>query len=116
MKVNPFPVGNPRVMTRETLLQPPTAPLPWTTPVANTFHGILLVRVLPPQHMRIPLLGYRTRDARFTFPLCATCADQRQQRPCRHGVDKRSWVAAYTHVELNKALQLGYRVTDLYEV
>uniref|UniRef100_A0A183BXJ7 DNA-directed DNA polymerase n=1 Tax=Globodera pallida TaxID=36090 RepID=A0A183BXJ7_GLOPA len=32
MKVNPFPVGNPRVLTREVLLEPPTSPLPWTTP------------------------------------------------------------------------------------
>ncbi|KAL3109182.1 hypothetical protein niasHT_013962 [Heterodera trifolii] len=39
----------------------------------------------------------------------------RQQRPCRHDDDKRSWVCAYTHVELNKALQLGYVVTDLFE-
>lgn len=116
MKVNPFPVGNPQVLTRETLLQPPTAPLPWTSPDANTFRGILLVRVLAPPNMRLPLLGFRTRDGRFTFPLCAKCAQQRQQRPCRHTDMDRSWVAAYTHVELNKALQLGYRVIDLFEV
>lgn len=114
MKVNPFPVGNPRVLTRETLLQ--QSPIPWTSPAANKYRGILLVRMLPPTAMRLPLLGYRTRDGRFTFPLCAHCADQRQQRPCRHGPDKRSWVAGYTHVELNKALELGYRVTDVYEV
>uniref|UniRef100_A0A183BUV9 DNA-directed DNA polymerase n=1 Tax=Globodera pallida TaxID=36090 RepID=A0A183BUV9_GLOPA len=114
MKVNPFPVGNPRVLTREVLLQPPTLPLPWTAP--TEFRGLLLVRVLPPRDIRIPLLGYRTQDGRFTFPLCATCADRRQQRPCRHSPEKRSWVTAYTHVELNKALELGYVVTDLFEV
>ncbi|KAL3095260.1 hypothetical protein niasHT_020411 [Heterodera trifolii] len=76
---------------------------------------LLLVRVLAPRNFRVPLLGYRTNDGRFTFPLCAWCADLRQQRPCRHGDDKRSWVTAYTHVELNKALQLGYVVTDLFE-
>ncbi|KAL3080617.1 hypothetical protein niasHS_012961 [Heterodera schachtii] len=116
MKVNPFPVGNPRVLTREVLLQPPTAPLPWTCPENNTFRGLLLVRVLAPRNIRVPLLGYRTKDERFTFPLCGLCADRRQQRPCRHDDDKRSWVCAYTHVELNKALQLGYVVTDLFEV
>ncbi|KAL3114415.1 hypothetical protein niasHT_017279 [Heterodera trifolii] len=116
MKVNPFPVGNPRVLTREVLLHPPTAPLPWTCPENNTFRGLLLVRVLAPRNIRVPLLGYRTKDERFTFPLCGVCADRRQQRPCRHGDDKRSWVCAYTHVELNKALQLGYVVTDLFEV
>ncbi|KAL3113374.1 hypothetical protein niasHT_013200 [Heterodera trifolii] len=116
MKVNPFPVGNPMVLTREVLLHPPTAPLPWTCPENNTFRGLLLVRVLAPRNIRVPLLGYRTKDERFTFPLCGLCADRRQQRPCRHDDDKRSWVCAYTHVELNKALQLGYVVTDLFEV
>ena len=109
-------MGNPRVLTREVLLHPPTAPLPWTRPEKNTFRGLLLVRVLAPRHIRVPLLGYRTKDERFTFPLCAHCADRRQQRPCRHGDDKRAWVCAYTHVELNKALQLGYVVLDLFEV
>ncbi|KAL3091471.1 hypothetical protein niasHS_004876 [Heterodera schachtii] len=98
------------------LLRPPTAPLPWTAPETNIFRGLLLVRVLAPRNIRVPLLGYRTKDGRFTFPLCAWCADRRQQRPCRHDDDKRSWVTAYTHVELNKALQLGYVVTDLFEV
>ncbi|KAL3088910.1 hypothetical protein niasHT_028686 [Heterodera trifolii] len=116
MKANRFPVGNPRVLTREVLLHPPTTPLPWTAPENNIFRGLLLVRVLAPRNIRVPLLGYRTKDGRFTFPLCAWCADRRQQRPCRHGDDKRSWVTAYTHVELNKALQLGYVVTDLFEV
>ncbi|KAL3122347.1 hypothetical protein niasHT_000566 [Heterodera trifolii] len=116
MKVNPFPVGNPRVLTREVLLQPPTTPLPWTCSSNNTFRGLLLVRVLAPRLIRVPLLGYRTKDGRFTFPLCAWCADRRQQRPCQHDNYKRSWVCAYTHVELNKALQLGYIVVDLFEV
>ncbi|KAL3075850.1 hypothetical protein niasHT_032053 [Heterodera trifolii] len=116
MKANRFPVGNPRVVTREVLLHPPTAPLPWTSPENNSFRGLLLVRVLAPRNIRVPLLGYRTKDGRFTFPLCGWCADRRQQRPCRHGDDRRSWVTAYTHVELNKALQLGYVVTDLFEV
>ena len=109
-------MGNPRVVTREVLLVPPTPPLPWTCAEHNPFKGLLLVRVVAPRDIRIPLLGYRTRDGRFTFPLCATCAERRQQRPCRHDDSKRSWVTAYTHVELNKALQLGYRVTDLFEV
>ncbi|KAL3124876.1 hypothetical protein niasHT_001079 [Heterodera trifolii] len=116
MKANFFPVGNPRVLTREVLLRPPTAPLPWTAPENNTFRGLLLVRVLAPRNIRVPLLGYRTKDGRFTFPLCEWCADRRQQRPCHHGDDKRSWVTSYTHPELNKALQLGYVVNDFFEV
>ncbi|KAL3074713.1 hypothetical protein niasHT_037578 [Heterodera trifolii] len=65
MKANHFPVGNPRVLTREVLLRPPTAPLSWTTPENNTFRGLMLVRVLAPRNIRVPLLGYRTKDERF---------------------------------------------------
>ncbi|KAL3125722.1 hypothetical protein niasHT_002682 [Heterodera trifolii] len=120
MKAFDFPVGNPRVLTREVLLQPPTFPLPWRNANCNTFRKLLFVCVLPPDPvlspLRIPLLPYRTNDGRLTFLLCARCADNRQQRSCAHTDHLRSWNAAYTHVELNKALELGYAVTDLFEV
>uniref|UniRef100_A0A1I8BUV6 DNA-directed DNA polymerase n=1 Tax=Meloidogyne hapla TaxID=6305 RepID=A0A1I8BUV6_MELHA len=116
MKSKEFPIGHPVVLTRETLLSPQNAPLPWTNPQHNTYKGLLLARVLPPTTMYglPPLLGYRTHDGRLTFPLCAACADNKQQ--CHHIDKKRSWVAGYTHVELNKALELGYKVVDVHEV
>lgn len=114
MKTRPFPVGHPRVLTREQI----EPALPWTEAQQNGYKGVLKVRVLPSSThpLRIPLLPYRTLDGRLTFPLCAKCADKRQQRPCRHEERQRSWVAAYTHVELNRALQLGYRVLECFEV
>lgn len=117
MKALPFPVGNPRVITRETLLQEGGPPLPWRAP--QPYRGLLLVRVLPPlgaRALRVPLLPYRTRDGRLAFPLCARCADNCQQRACRHTDRQRSWTAAYTHAELNRALELGYLVIDVFEV
>ena len=119
MKSKQFPIGHPVVLTRETLLKPPNAPFPWTLPEHNTYKGLLLVRVLPPTTIMQgtpPLLGYRTHDGRLTFPLCAACADNKEQHICHHGDKKRSWVSGYTHVELNKALQLGYKVVDVHEV
>jgi len=80
--------------------------------------GILLVRVLAPQTLRRALLPYRTKDGRLTFPLCAKCADEmRQLEPCPHqALLERSWVSGFTHIELNRALQLGYTVIEGYEV
>uniref|UniRef100_A0A914N8J3 DNA-directed DNA polymerase n=1 Tax=Meloidogyne incognita TaxID=6306 RepID=A0A914N8J3_MELIC len=119
MKARTFPIGHPDVLTRDTLLLPPNNPLPWTTPEHNIYKGLLLVRVQPPNFMNgnlPPVLPYRTHDGRLTFPLCAKCADNRQQRPCTHGERERSWLTGYTHVELNYALERGYKVVDIYEV
>ena len=116
MKARPFPVGNPEVYTREHL--PNCPPLPWRRfpTTINPYKGLLYVRVLAPTTLRLPLLPYRTLDGRLTFPLCALCADRRQQRPCQHRDDQRAWSAAYTHAELNKALELDYQVLDIHEV
>uniref|UniRef100_A0A914P3H5 Uncharacterized protein n=1 Tax=Meloidogyne incognita TaxID=6306 RepID=A0A914P3H5_MELIC len=87
MKAREFPIGHPTILTRETLLDS----LPWTRPNDNVYKGLLLVRVVPPASIRglPPLLGYRTHDGRLTFPLCAACADDRQQHQCHHSEKQR---------------------------
>ena len=64
------------------------------------------------------MLPYRTKDGRLTFPLCAKCADEMLQLdPCpHHDWRDRTWAAAFTHTELNRAIELGYTVTEGYEV
>ncbi|KAL3110923.1 hypothetical protein niasHT_014860 [Heterodera trifolii] len=142
MKTRPFPIGTPRVWTGEQLWQqqpqtaggqpdtdragpPPPAlrptALPWCRPEDNPFRGFLFCRVLPPSADELgdrePLLPYRTQaDGRLTFGLCARCAELRQQRTCRHTERERAWTAAYTHVEVNRAMLLGYRVLQVHEV
>nr|CAD2183600.1 unnamed protein product [Meloidogyne enterolobii] len=116
MKARSFPIGHPSVLTREVLLS--STSLPWTSTEQNIYQGLLLVRVLPPTTLNglPPLLAYRTYDGRLTFPFCSTCANNKQQRHCRHGDRQRSWVSGYTHVELNRAIELGYKVIDIHEV
>uniref|UniRef100_A0A183C300 DNA-directed DNA polymerase n=1 Tax=Globodera pallida TaxID=36090 RepID=A0A183C300_GLOPA len=135
MKYRPFPTGVPRVLTGDQL-HAQQQPMPWTSPGDNPFCGFLLCRVLPPTPAELgerhTLLPFRTRGGRLTFPLCALCAElgnadgrakQHPQRQCpralprcRHVEQQRAWTHAYTHVELNAALALGYRVLTLYEV
>lgn len=137
MKYRAYPLGNPTVLTREQLLTSKTdrrreeeqrdssssicPPLPWTEPEQNPFQGFLLCRVCPPLpamlRARKALLPMRTQAARLVFTLCAQCAERcRSTPPCRHTAAQRSWIAAYSHFELNKALEIGYTVTDLFEV
>ncbi|KAL3123204.1 hypothetical protein niasHT_006534 [Heterodera trifolii] len=101
-------------------LCPPPA-LPWRRPEDNPFRGFLFCRVLPPTAEELgdrePLLPYRTQaDGRLIFGLCARCSELRQQRICHHTERERAWTAAYTHVELNRALSIGYRVMNVHEV
>lgn len=114
MKYGEFPVGYPEVFSRETF----AGAVPWTRPEDNRYKGLIYCRVRAPERMRRPLLPYRTPDGRLVFPLCRRCADERNQlRVCPHTTDKdRTWAEAYTHLELNKALTMGYVVTEVYEV
>lgn len=109
-----FPIGDPRVLTTEEV----STPRPWTHSGDNPYRGLLLVQVLPPQHLLRPLLPYRTPAGRLVFPLCGACsrAGEQRRRRCRHEPYERAWVAGYTHFELNLALDLGYRVMEVYEV
>lgn len=127
MKYRAYPMGAPRVLTREQLelaADDPARccpPLPWIEAAANPFKGFLLCRVCPPLPARIgahkPLLPMRTQSDRLVFGLCRACAERCHQRAtCQHTARERSWIAAYSHFELNRAMDLGYSVTALYEV
>ena len=114
MKYCEFPIGYPTLLARETFANMQ----PWTKPEDNPYKGIIYCRVVAPDHLKRPLLPYRTQDKRLVFPLCRRCADEHNQlQPCRHEDDRdRSWVEGFTHAELNKALSLGYVVREVFEV
>ena len=114
MKYCSFPIGYPKVHARETFANAQ----PWTRPEQNGYKGLIYCRVRAPTTLRRPLLPYHTTDGRLVFPLCRRCADERiQLQQCTHTSDAdRTWAEAFTHEELNKALALGYVVTDVYEV
>ncbi|XP_028405740.1 uncharacterized protein LOC114528308 [Dendronephthya gigantea] len=96
-------VGHPRII-RENFDQD----------VSNYF-GLIKCTVLPPRGLFHPVLSYRTQD-KLMFPLCKTCADTCQQTPCAHTDDERAIRGTWCHVELQKALEKGYRILQLHEV
>lgn len=123
MKYGQFPFGPPRLIVVHELPAGLLDPFPWTREEQNPFQGLLLCRVLPPQEgMKPPELPpllpyYSERNKKLYFPLCAACADKQiATARCQHGPEQRSWIAGFTHLELNKAITLGYQVLDVYEV
>ena len=61
-----------------------------------------------------PVLPYRT--SKLTFPLCATCVIERQQEQCTHDDNQRALYGTWTSVEVQKAIQMGYKVLEVYEI
>lgn len=63
-----------------------------------------------------------SKDSRLLFPLCRTCATKypngarKRNYQCRHSPLQRAFYSTCTHLELNVALDNGYRVLELYKV
>ena len=113
MKYCEFPIGHAKVYARETFAEAEE----WTKPENNPYKGLIYCKVKAPKNLRRPLLPHRTPDGRLVFPLCRRCADERNQHKCSHTSDEdRCWIEGFTHAELNKALEIGYTVSDIYEV
>jgi hypothetical protein len=50
------------------------------------------------------------------FPVCKTCADTCNQTPCTHSERERAIQGTWCSVELEKALEKGYRILQMHEV
>jgi len=101
-----FPVKHPIIITEN---------FQRITKKCKPYQGIIYCTVVPPRGLLHPVLPYRS-VGKTTFPLCRTCADQRQQKKCEHGIAERQITGAWAHVELYKAVDLGYQVMQIHEV
>ena len=81
----------------------------------STYFGLIKCTVLPPRGLFHPVLPYRTQG-KLMFPLCRTCADTCNQTPCTHSESERAIEGTWCSVELEKALEKGYRVLRIHEV
>lgn len=50
------------------------------------------------------------------FPLCRSCAENRQQEICHHNDEERTLRGSFVTIELYKALELGYKIVKFHEV
>ncbi|KAL3087021.1 hypothetical protein niasHS_005260 [Heterodera schachtii] len=79
------------------------------------YRGLYRVRVIPPRGLRIPILPVKL-DERLLFCCCHRCAGKfralgtRRHHKCTHSDEQRAYTGTYTHIELGRALDSGYRV------
>jgi G:T-mismatch repair DNA endonuclease (very short patch repair protein) len=76
--------------------------------------GLIKCKILPPTKLLFPVLPYRS-EGKLTFPLCRKCVCECAQR-CTHGDEERALYGTWTSVEVQKALELGYRILNVYEI
>ncbi|EGT37772.1 hypothetical protein CAEBREN_29797 [Caenorhabditis brenneri] len=114
LKNKEFPVGKPKVISRLHIIKH----LPITKPDQISWRGFVSCRILPPRHLTIPMLEMKVGEKRIAA-LCFTCASRGpagRSKPCTHSDRERSYTGSFTTAEVQKALQLGYVVTNVFQV
>ena len=100
-----YPVGHPTLIREQ-----------FQFPLTEHYYGMNKVKVLPPRTLYLPVLPLHVQG-KLMFPLCRTCAETLNQTTrCRHNLEERALVGVWATPELQKAVALGYRVLDVYEV
>ncbi|KAL7292593.1 hypothetical protein TKK_0013725 [Trichogramma kaykai] len=82
----------------------------------NKVDGLIACDILPPQNLFHPVLPIRM-NGRLIFALCRTCAATENQNACEYeNEEERSFRGVWVSVEIQKAVQLGYKVLDVFEI
>ena len=105
-----YPIGHPTIFTN-----------PRDQDITNYF-GIALVDVLPPHNLFHPVLPVRSGN-KLTFPLCASCVNEQQNKPmlersdvCNHTPEERMLRGTWSTPEIKKAVEKGYHLLKIHEV
>lgn len=81
-----------------------------------TTEGIVKLKILPPYNLLYPVLPLKQNN-KLMFVLCETCGDSMtQSEECSHSDEERSIIGCYVIDEVRKAMDLGYRVMEVYEI
>ncbi|KAL3069044.1 hypothetical protein niasHS_016926 [Heterodera schachtii] len=106
-----YPIGIPKIIhpSVEQIM------VDWNSSNDLIYRGLYRVRVIPPRRLRIPVLPMKL-DERLLFSCCHRCASKfrhlgtRMPHNCEHTDQQRAYCGTYTHIELARALECGYRV------
>ena len=100
-------------------------PLIYTNPSdkeIDHYFGLAQVDILAPQHLFHPVLPDQA-GGKLTFPLCSACVREEQQKPWLertnlfpHTDQERMLRGTWATSELQKAVELGYRIVKIHEV
>lgn len=81
----------------------------------HDYFGFIKCVILPPRGLRHPVLPHRI-GGKLLFPLCNACAEVGLTRDCMCTDEERSLKGTWATVEVQKALELKYKILKIYEV
>lgn len=92
-----------------------------TSKEMNNYFGLIRAKIFPPTDgtLLFGALPYKLNDGRLCFPLCRKCADDNihEREICEHLEEEdREWEGTFTTIEVRRALELGYRITRIYQI
>src|SRR5271170_7216804 len=103
-KYGKYPIAHPQILTANL-----------TTDITQ-YEGLIKCKVLPPDRLYHPVLPVRL-NKKLIFPLCITCAEtQPKEGRCTHSDKEWSFDGTWVSEELKKAVSMGYKVLQVYEV
>ena len=70
---------------------------------------------MPPKGLYIPVLP-RHINKKLVFTLCRTCAELKSKDSCEHNDEERALTGLWVSLEVDKAIEKGYKILKYYEV
>lgn len=77
--------------------------------------GLIKLKILPPRKLFIPVLGIKNND-KLKFVLCFKCGDSENTDECQCSDSERALVGTWTTVEVSKAMSVGYKIQEIFEI
>ena len=85
-------------------------------PDITHYFGLIQCDVLAPRGLYHPVLPFKCHN-KLMFALCRTCVQESQQASiCHHTDEQRMFTGTWVSLELNLAVEMGYKVGKIHEV
>ena len=107
MYFDDYPVGHPIIFKNPRAFDP-------------TWFGFIKCKVAPPRSLYHPVLPVKVKTGsseKLVFPLCLTCAvESVNTHRCNHTDAEREIIGTWGTKEVEKAVEMGYKILEIYEV
>ena len=82
----------------------------------KVYFGIIKCQILPPKDLYLPVLPLKINN-KLIFTLCMACAkDQINNFKCSHDDSLRTLTGTWVSLEIDKALEMGYKLVKYEEI